>query len=93
MIIFDKASWHVDAGEPKEEVIKKFRSVFYFLHTNHLLSSDGEELYDLGLDGSTSLHEGLVTPEGKEFLEREYDKIINLSSSQIGNRLQELYDV
>ena len=29
MRVYDKAQWHIDAGEDKNEVIKKFKAVFF----------------------------------------------------------------
>ncbi len=91
MIIFDKAAWHIDAGEDKDEVISKFDNIFAFLSENKLLSDDGTELYELGIDESCSLNDSMVTEEGSVFLEKNYDLVIEHSSEKIKNELNELY--
>ena len=91
MIIFDKAAWHIDAGEERDEVISKFNDVFAFLYEKNLLSDDGIELYELGIDQSCSLNDSMVTEEGANFLEKYYDQIINYSHEVIKNKLSELY--
>lgn len=91
MKIYDKAAWHIDAGESSGEVISKLNTVMSFLHEKKLLSDYGEELLELGIDKSISLHEQMVTPDGRRFLEKSYDSIINLSSDVIRDALDEAY--
>lgn len=91
MMIYDKASWHIDAGEPSGPVVEKFRSVMSFLHDNHLLSADGEELFELGVDRSISLHDKMVNSQGKEFLDSHYDSIIDLPSENTRSALEVLF--
>jgi hypothetical protein len=89
--VYDKASWHIDNGENKNEVLKKMKIIFDFLNKNSLLNSDGKELFDLGINEDSSLHDGLVTNEGKEFLDKNIDKIISKSSKEIEKTLENLY--
>ena len=91
--IYDKASWHIDAGEGKDEVLTKLNIVFGFLNDNSLLSDEGEEIFDLGIDTSCSLNENMVTAEGKYFLDTKYDLIINCSSAEIADKLKESMEV
>jgi len=81
--IYDKASWHIDAGEPPALVLEKFGVVMSFLHENNLLTADGEEIFELGIEDSISLHEGMLTSQGKALLDSTYDSIINLPCNEI----------
>lgn len=83
MKIYDKASWHIDAGENKEEVIKKFNIIFKKLFIKNMLTEEGKEVYEFALDESVSIHEKLLTEEGKKFIENEYDRLINLPSNEL----------
>jgi hypothetical protein len=83
MKIYDKAAWHVDAGESEEEVLEKFNIVFHFLSTHDMLTLDGKEVCDMGVDSSVSLHEKLVTKRGNELLSKNYDTLLTLPISEI----------
>lgn len=90
MKIFDKAQWHIDAGEDAMEVVAKFKVVFEFLNSRNMLSADGKELLEFGIDGSISLNERMVTKEGIIFLYENYDKVINLNSTKLKAELENL---
>ena len=91
MTIYDKAQWHIDGGESREEVLSKFKAVFAFLADTHMLSADGKELWEGGIDSSVSLHEALVKEAGNQFLKQHYDSVINESSDSIYQRMTELF--
>lgn len=91
MKIFDKAQWHIDNGENQLEVIAKFQKVFLFLNTHHMLSLDGLEVYELGIDSSISLNEKMVTQEGFDFLNKYYDEVVNCDHQIIFSELQRKY--
>lgn len=76
MIIYDKASWQLDGGISPKNVVDHFTFVFLWLEKNHLLSADGEEIENMGIDISVSLTDNLVTNEGKQFLDRYYDEYL-----------------
>ena len=76
--IYDKAQWHIDNGMEAEGVIKHFVFIFNWLNEFNLLSSDGIEMLDIGIDSSISLNEKMVNISGKNFLEKNYDKYISL---------------
>ena len=75
MRIFDKASWHIDAGEDKEKVISRFKEIMDFLYKHHMLSDEGVELFEIGVDSSFSLHERMVNEIGLAFLTENYDSL------------------
>lgn len=91
MKIFDKAQWHIDAGEDVDVVVGKFRSVYMFLEKNELLSEDGKELLELGIDSSISLNEQTVTENGSIFLDKCYDDVINYGADLIADELEKRY--
>ena len=87
MKIYDKAMWHIDGGENKEEVIEKFEVIFAVLKAKNMLSDEGKEIMEFGIDSSVSLHERLLTAEGNKFVEEHYDSVINLKSNEIAVKL------
>lgn len=91
MKIFDKAQWHIDEGEDVDVVVGKFRSVYMFLEKNELLSEDGKELLELGIDSSISLNEQTVTENGSAFLDKYYDEVINYGAHLIAEELEKRY--
>lgn len=91
MKIYDKAQWHIDAGEDPHEVIGKFQEVFSFLEAHKMLSDDGLEIFEFGIDSSVSLNDKMVSQEGKQFLEKYYDVVINCKAQIIGNELNKRY--
>ena len=78
MKIIDKAAWQIDGGIPKELVVKHFQFVFLWLDKHKMLSNEGFEELEDGIDGCASLNEDLVTPEALEFLNICYDEYLKL---------------
>ncbi len=91
--IYDKAQWHIDAGESSEVVISKFKAIFAFLASKELLQSEGKEMIELGIDGSISLHERMITDIGKKFLDVCYDKVMDKSTDEIVHALEQEYQL
>ena len=54
-------------------------------------NSEGQEILDLGVDSSVSIHERMVTEEGKKFMEACYDNVINKNADQISGALDKEY--
>lgn len=92
MKIFDKAQWHIDAGEDENQVINRMKVVFKFLDEKGMLTDDGKEIFEIGIDSSASLNEEMVTKKGYAFLDNYYDKVIGLKFEQITLELERLYD-
>ena len=88
MNVYDKAAWHIDAGENANTVVEKFKIIFSFLKEQNMLSGEGLEIFDLGIDSSISLHERLLTSEGNVFIEKNYNDIINLKTDVILKKLE-----
>ena len=81
--IYDKAQWHIDAGENAEVVVNRLRAVFEFLNKNGMLALEGKEIIDLGIDSSVSIHERMLTEEGKRVMDAIYDKVIDKPAEEI----------
>jgi hypothetical protein len=88
--IYDKAQWHIDAGENSKAVIDKLKVVLEFLDKEGMLTSEGKEIMDLGVDSSISIHERMLTDKGRNFMESNYDKLMHLSTEKIISTLEEL---
>ncbi len=91
MKIFDKASWHITQGIPPASVIGKLQNVYSFLKQKNLLSENGLEDIEFGIDESTSLNENTVTEKGNEFLTQYYDEVIGLGKEEIFDALEKKY--
>jgi len=90
MKIYDKASWHIDGGEYKKEVIDKFRIILRCLKRKEYLTPYGEEILEIVEDESISLNEKMVNDKGKAFLDRYYNEIINLSAEDVREVLKNI---
>lgn len=64
---------------------------FKFLAENKLLSPDGEEIYELGIDSSASLNSSMVTKDGAQFLEQYYDEVLKKNPAKIKKALVDAY--
>lgn len=90
--VYDKAEWHIDAGENSKVVISRFKLIMNFLKAKSMLSNEGEEIIDIGIDSSISIHERMLTNSGKEFIESYYDNIIDKNENEIPETLEEEYN-
>ncbi len=83
MNIYDKAKWQIDSGMPKEKVLAHFVLIFEWLHSKNMLSKEGIEMLEAGMDDSISLNEEMVTEDGNAFLLKYYDNLISSSNYSI----------
>lgn len=88
---YDKASWHIDGGENTSEVVFRFKEIFEFLKEKDLLTPDGEETYEFGMDSSVSLNSTMVNEEGQDFLDQYYDMIIDEDIQNMKEKLISMY--
>lgn len=91
MKIFDKAAWQIDGGISEEIVIAHFTAILEWLQSMNMLSADGEEILEIGIDDSVSLNEKMLSEEGNEFLTKYYDEII-AKSKYISTVVKDLLD-
>lgn len=87
--VYDKASWHIDAGEPKNLVIEHFKFIMSWCAKNDLLSAEGEEILRFGVDESISIHSRLFNDRGNLFMSKFYDLFISAQSEQ-GFKMDEM---
>ena len=80
MKVYDKSEWQIDGGVDRHIVEKHFNQLFSWLNAKGLLSSDGQEIFELDSFDDVSLHSGLLTDEGNVFVEKNYNEIIKLFS-------------
>jgi hypothetical protein len=79
--VYDKVKWHYPEGKncPSLDAAKRhFVAIMEWSHKNGLLSDYGNELYELGLDSDFALTSDMFTDEGKEILDRGYEKWLRL---------------
>ena len=89
---YDKAAWHIDGGEKETDVIARFKEIFEFLSDKKMLSEEGLETHEFGMDSSVSLNSNMVNAEGEAFLDAYYDIILNQNPKEIRKNLQESYE-
>lgn len=88
---YDKASWHIDGGEDSTDVINRFKDLFAFLDEKGMLTADGKEILEFGIDSSVSVNNTMVTDEGEEFLDRYYDNVLNKNPREVKINLEKEY--
>ena len=88
-IVYDKVAWHIDGGESREVVLSHFRFFLNWLSQNGLLSDEGKELEELGVDESLSFHSRMLTERGNTFMSKYYDRFIG-AQQECKTRLDEL---
>ena len=79
-IVYDKASWHIDAGEPVDRVLAHFKFIMNWCNQNSLLSDEGEEILEFGIDDSISIHSRLLNERGNMFMTKYCDMFISANS-------------
>lgn len=88
MNIYDKASWHIDEGYDEKEVLTRFSLILSYLNENAMLNDDGKEIYELGIDESVVIHEGMLTESGNTFMNDRYDYLLTLSLDKLKETLK-----
>ena len=83
MKIIDKAAWQIDSGVPSKEVVNHFYTVFSWLLEHDMLTEEGREEYDDGIDDCASLNDELVNTRGMAFLDKCYDDLLKKSAKGI----------
>ena len=78
MTIVDKAAWQIDAGIPENLVVNHFKTVFLWLNNHEMLTEEGIEEFEEGIDDCASLNERVLTTEGLAFLEKCYDEYLTV---------------
>ena len=90
--IYDKAQWHIDADSDPEKVVRKMRALLHFLNEKKLLSEEGREILEFGVDSSVSINERMLTKQGNKFMEEIYDSVINSEGEEFSEKLQKEFE-
>jgi hypothetical protein len=74
-IIYDKFSWHYPEGKncSYSEAKEYFSALMKWLKTNNLLSDDGIEIFNIGIDEDFSVNSFMLTQKGNLFLEKYFE--------------------
>lgn len=75
--VYDKVSWHYPEGKdcPNIDAAKgHFQVVMKWLAENNLLTKEGKEIYDLGIDSNFSITSSMLTERGNHVFENYYSK-------------------
>lgn len=75
--VYDKVAWHIDAGENYDVVLSHFAFILSWCEKNNLLSAEGQEIVQMGVDDSISLHSRMFTEKGNKFMNKYYDEFIS----------------
>jgi hypothetical protein len=73
--VYDKVSWHYPEGKdcPGLEAAKvHFVEVMNWLKENSLLSDEGEETLELGVDADFSISSSMLNEKGNDVLKKHY---------------------
>lgn len=81
----DKAVWQIDGGVPQEKAVSHFRMMFEWLGGHGMLTDEGEQELDEGIDECAVLNDELVNGEGMAFLERCYDDLLKAAAKFYGS--------
>ena len=74
-IVYDKVSWHFPEGEkcPNLDTAKAHLiAIMKWLKENNLLSDEGKEIFELGIDSDFSLTSSMLTEKGNEIIKKGY---------------------
>lgn len=75
--VYDKVSWHYPEGKncPSLDAAKvHFVFVMAWLKENNLLSDEGNEIYDVGIDADFSITSSMLNRKGNDILKKHYSE-------------------
>lgn len=93
LVIYDKAAWHIDAGENKQMALDHFSFIMTWCKENKLLSDEGLELVEMDIDDSISLHSRMFTEKGNAFMQQFYDKFISATEKDVNEMSSSLLNL
>ena len=80
--VYDKASWHIDAGEPTSSVLSHFKFIIDWCNQNNLLTDEGEAILAVGIEAAISIHSRWLNERGNMFMTKYYDMFISAQIEQ-----------
>lgn len=75
IVVYDKVSWHFPEGKdcPSLEAAKAhFNVLLAWLKKHDLLSDEGREIFDLGVDADFSITSSMLNKKGNDVLSKHY---------------------
>lgn len=85
--VYDKVSWHFPEGKncPSLYAAKAhFVAIMKWLKNKELLTGEGIEIYELGIDDDFAITSSMLTSKGNEVLQKGYSKWLKLISYKDG---------
>lgn len=76
VVVYDKAKYQIENGIDISTVKKHFEIIFNWLSSKSLLSDEGQEILEIGIDSEVSLNSKMLTDEGNKFISKHYDEIL-----------------
>jgi len=79
IVVYDKVSWHYPEGNncPSLETAKvHFLALMNWIKENNLLSSEGDEILELGIDADFSITSSMLNEKGNDVLKKHYSNWI-----------------
>ena len=73
--VYDKAKWYIDEGQDEKIIVRYFDILFKWLYSKNMLSSEGLEILEIGIDKEISLHSDMLTDRGNKFIQKNYKEI------------------
>jgi len=73
--VYDKVSWHYPEGKnysSLEAAKSHFIAIMNWLKENELLSEEGKEICDLGIDSDFSLTSSMLNGKGNDIITKYY---------------------
>lgn len=83
MKIIDRAAWQIDGDIPEDLAINHFYRVFSWLYNHDMLTDEGIEEFEEGIDDCASLNDELINEKGMIFLEDCYDEYLKSVSNNL----------
>ena len=75
IVVYDKVSWHYPEGNncPNLEAAKvHFLAVMNWIKGNSLLSAEGEEILEFGIDADFSITSSMLIEKGNDVFKKHY---------------------
>ncbi|HPE41359.1 MAG TPA: hypothetical protein PLI77_09770 [Bacteroidales bacterium] len=81
-VVYDKFSWHYPEGQncTYNEAKRYFFILMSWLKKQELLSEEGLESFDVGIDDDFSINSHMLNNKGNLFLKQYYDKWMKKNS-------------
>jgi len=92
--IYDKVSWHYPEGKSPDlsSALNHFFVIMDWLNEHNLLTTEGKEIFDLGISPDFSITSAMVTLKGNELLNKYYSKWIKNIDGKTKNEMLDIWE-